>query len=65
MGIAYFDLDDEKVPVPVKKLPAVVVGESVPVMKNLFEGETTECNYLVMAFIIGVLLLALTDSTRR
>lgn len=64
MGIAYFDLDDEKVPVPVKKLPAVVVGESVPGL-NLFEGETTECNYLVMAFIIGVLLLALTDSTRR
>ncbi len=63
MGIAYFDLDDERVPVPVKKSP-VVVGETVPVMKNLFEGETTECNYLVMAFIIGVLLIALSDSRR-
>ena len=66
MGIAYYDLDE---PVIVKKtngppqpIPAAPVA---PPKLNLFEGETTECNYLVMAFIVGVLLLALSDSARR
>ncbi len=64
MGIAYYDLDD---PVIVKKPAGPPQPISAPVAPklNLFEGETTECNYLVMAFIIGVLLLALSDSTRR
>ena len=62
MGIAYYDLDE---PIVNKKVAQQVVPVVEKPKLNLFEGETTECNYLVMAFIIGVLLLALTDSTRH
>ena len=62
--ISYYLLEDD-VPPP----PNVPVPVSVPVPENslskLFNGETTECNYLVFAFIMGVLLLAFTDSMRR
>ena len=65
--IAYYSLEDDVPP------PSVPVPVPVPVtletpqnsLSKLFDGETTECNYLVFAFIIGVLLLALTDSVRR
>jgi hypothetical protein len=65
MGIAYYDLDE---PVIIKKPngpPQPIPAPVAPPKLNLFEGETTECNYLVMAFIVGVLLLALSDSARR
>ena len=62
--ISYYLLEDD-VPPP----PKVPVPVSVPVPENslskLFNGETTECNYLVFAFIMGVLFLAFTDSMRR
>jgi hypothetical protein len=32
---------------------------------NFLQGEDTECNYLVMFFILGVLILAATDSVSR
>lgn len=57
MGLAYYPLDE-----PVVKTEQPVVAP--PKRPTLFEGETTECNYLVMAFIVGVLLLALSDSRR-
>jgi hypothetical protein len=61
--IAYYPLEDDvpsppNVPVPVPETPQNSLSK-------LFVGETTECNYLVFTFIIGVLLLALTDSMRR
>ena len=62
--ISYYLLEDD-VPPP----PNVPVPVPVPVPENslskLFNGETTECNYLVFAFIMGVLLLAFTDSMKR
>ena len=64
MGIAYYDLDE---PVIVKKPsgpPQPVPVPVAPAKMNLFESETTECNYVVMAFIVGVFLLALSDSRR-
>ena len=30
-----------------------------------FQHERTECNYLVLFFVIGVMLLAFGDATRR
>lgn len=61
--ISYYLLEDDTPP------PSVPVPVPVPVPENslskLFNGETTECNYLVFAFIMGVLLLAFTDSMRR
>ena len=60
--IAYYPLEDD-VPPP----PNVPVQEPVPEnsLSKLFNGETTECNYLVFAFIMGVLFLAFTDSMKR
>ena len=62
--IAYYPLEDDvppppNVPVPVK----VEIPQNS--LSKLFDGETTECNYLVFAFIMGVLFLAFTDSVRR
>jgi hypothetical protein len=61
--IAYYPLEDDVPPPPNVPVPVQVIPENS--LSKLFDGETTECNYLVFAFIIGVLLLALTDSMRR
>jgi len=55
--IAYYTLEDDPPPKKEVQLP--------PLPKSAFSGETTECNYVVMAFVIGVLFLAFTDSMRR
>jgi hypothetical protein len=56
--IAYYPLEDD--PPPKKEVPL-----PPPIPKGLFSGETTECNYVVMAFVVGVLFIALSDSMRR
>ena len=56
--ISYYLLEDDVPPQP----PKPVVVQKV---KSLFEGETTECNYLVFAFIIGVLFLGIADFAKR
>ena len=58
--IGYSSIEDFEPP-PKK----IVDTQPLPQPKKLFDGETTECNYLVMAFVLGVLFLALTDSVRR
>ena len=60
--IGYCSIDDLESPPP-KKIETQ--PPPPPQHKKLFDGETTECNYLVMAFVLGVLFLALTDSVRR
>ena len=48
--------------------PLVSSSGGGPEKKNSFgflQGEDTECNYLVMFFILGVLALAATDSVSR
>jgi hypothetical protein len=55
--LGYCPLDDDVVP-------------SVPIKTSVIEGprlnkEDTECNYLVMFFVIGVLFLAVTDNMRK
>ena len=41
-----------------------VVSPKVEPTKPLVGLEETECNYVVMAFIVGVLFLAVSDSIR-
>ena len=64
--ISYYPLEDD---VPVKPPPPPVQVYTPPVVTNsfasMFANETSECNYLVLAFIIGVLLLAFTDAMKR
>ena len=55
--LGYCPLEDDVAPsVPIK--PRVV---EVPKLNK----EDTECNYLVMFFVIGVLFLAVTDNMRK
>jgi hypothetical protein len=65
MSIACYPLEPDDTlrsppPAPVQ------APEPVPVAApSFFEGETSECNYLVLVFVVGVLFLAFTDSMRR
>lgn len=59
--INYCPIDfDEPVHKPEKKEPEKPKEEP-----SLFKNEDTECNYLVMFFIVGVLLLAVSDQVRK
>jgi hypothetical protein len=52
-------IEDEVAP-PRRQVRPGTVGaqEAVPVME-----EDTECNYLILFFIVGVIILALMDAT--
>jgi hypothetical protein len=68
MAISYFPLEPDFQPPPPSPVPILQEPSSQPVtnsISNFLKGETTECNYLVFAFVAGVLMLALTDSMRR
>jgi hypothetical protein len=53
-------------PAPVEQSkPPPGTRMSPPPAKGFFEGETTECNYIVLIFVLGVLLLAFTDAMKR
>lgn len=56
MTIGYALLDDDPIPISPFKLQ-----KTGPPILNF--PDTTECNYLVMFFVIGVLGLALRDMT--
>ena len=62
MSIAYYELEPD-VPPPI--VPSATTEEVVTEKKNFFENETSECNYLVFIFIVGVLFLAFTDAMKR
>ena len=61
MTISFALLEDDMVPIqmmkPIAKHPPQ--RPLIPFMK-----ESTECNYLVMFFIIGVILLAFADQLK-
>jgi hypothetical protein len=57
--IGYCPLEDLEPPMK-QEQPQAAAPEQEPV-KGL---EETECNYVVMAFIVGVLFLAVSDSIR-
>ena len=56
------DEDIDRVPPPTA--PPRRSYPQPPPQAGLFECEDTECNYLVMFFIIGVLILAASDAVR-
>ena len=56
--IGYCPLEEEP---PVRQPQVAVAIQPEPRMGF----EETECNYIVMAFIAGVLILAITDSMQK
>ena len=60
--IGYCPLDEDYERVPMPPVPRFQPPSQDP---GLLEGEDTECNYLVLFFILGVLVLAASDSVRR
>ncbi len=61
MGLSYAPFEDLAAPRP----PSYVGPERLQIKKvNLPEQDATECNWLVMFFVIGVFTLALTDSMK-
>jgi hypothetical protein len=63
IGLCPLDFGDDSPP-PIKK--AVAGPPPTPSMKDIFPALDfgTECNYLVMFFILGVFLLALSDQMK-
>lgn len=57
MGLSYAPFEDLVAPRPPSYVP------EIPKV-NLPEQGTTECNWLVMFFVIGVFAIALTDSMK-
>lgn len=58
--IGYCPLEELEPPVQRQE----VVVKPKPEAVNSLALEETECNYVVMAFIVGVLFLAVSDSIR-
>ena len=58
--IAYCPLEDLDPPVRQKK----IVEEPEPQIDSKVGREETEMNYVIMAFIVGVVALAISDSIR-
>jgi hypothetical protein len=59
--IGYCPLDEDYERVPMPPVPRF----QPPQDPGLLEGEDTECNYLVLFFILGVMILAASDSLRK
>lgn len=62
--INYCPLEEEPVDLRTSVVEHIEKAES-KIETSLFEGEDTECNYLVMFFILGVFLLAISDQVRK
>ena len=54
----------EELEPPVKQQPQVAAVQTKTEAKPNNGLEETECNYVVMAFIVGVIFLAVSDSIR-
>jgi hypothetical protein len=58
MAMDYAPLDDDED----KITPKVILPEKKPTQQNpqipvIFNNDSTECNYLIIAFVIGVLFI--------
>jgi hypothetical protein len=63
--IGYCPLEDLEPPMKQQAPPPVSVEKVAKPETEKRNGlEETECNYVVMAFIVGVLFLAVSDSIR-
>ena len=64
--IGYCPLDDsEALVAPARQQQQQRASPPEKKKFNFLQGEDTECNYLVMFFILGVLVLAATDTVSR
>jgi hypothetical protein len=62
MSISYAPFGDEEVPVEKPPIKVQPVPKKKRSQQSLLGKDDTECNYLVMFFVLGVCLLAITDS---
>ena len=60
MGLSYAPFEDLAAPRPPSYIPEPLQIQKI----NLPEQDSTECNWLVMFFVIGVFAIALTDSMK-
>ena len=67
--ISYCPLDEDfglPGPPPKPGQPFIIKRERFqPPTSSILEGEDTECNYLVLFFILGVMILAASDAVRK
>ena len=54
MAVAFAPFDEA----PERPPPKVIVNKGLPVADN------TECNYIVLGFVVGIFLLGVTDALR-
>ena len=59
--IGYCPIEFDEPPPPIKKHQVPPVMKREPVIMD----ETTECNYVVMFFIVGVIALAAMDAVKK
>jgi hypothetical protein len=64
MSIAWYPLEPDEPPRPPPPVVKPVPPEP-PAKQTFMQGETSECNYLVLVFVVGVLFLAFTDAMKR
>ena len=57
--ISYCPLEEET---PIRQ---VIRPQPIRQIKNTSDNEDTECNYLVMFFILGVIVLSITDNISK
>jgi hypothetical protein len=62
MGVSYAPFDDPVAPRPPSYSPPV--PSKGPAGFTMPERDSTECNYIIMFFVIGVFAIALTDSLK-
>ena len=67
MSIALYPLepDEPMRPPPPPVAKPVQRAPVAPAKPAFMQGETSECNYLVLVFVVGVLFLAISDAMRR
>jgi hypothetical protein len=63
IGFCPLDEEEPRRVVP-RQLPPRVIRKNVPVQSQPTQTEQTECNYAVLFFIVGVVVLALSDNVK-
>jgi hypothetical protein len=64
IGYSPIDFDDDPLPSPFQKKMDEGASRNKQQAPAIME-DTTECNYVVMFFIVGVIALAAMDSVKR
>jgi len=59
MAISYALLDDSSVP-----KPPIFMSKQTENLQKVPTSDDTECNYIVMAFVGGIILMGIIDSLR-